>query len=128
MFADIAAIARLALNGATPVEPLLRPPAHSTLLDAQQVRVLIVGSAVINPNGPDNGPASVFFRRDGTFTSSANGVVPWIKHGRYQLRGSRVCVGQLCAAYARDSRGYLEGTPYRGRWIWIRVNVANQNS
>lgn len=126
MFVSLAPSLALMISGATPVEPTLRPPPHAIVLNAQQMRALIVGSAIVDPNGPQ-GVISMSFIKDGTYLSTAPGPVYVVKRGRYQFKANRVCVDGICSALARDERGYLTGTSYKGRWIWRRCKIVRQS-
>jgi hypothetical protein len=125
MFVSLAPGLALVISSAPPVEPILRPPPHAVVLNAQQLRTLIVGSAIVDPNGPQ-GAISASFSKDGTYFSTAPGPVYMLKRGRYQFKGNLVCVEGICSALARDQQGYLTGTPYRGRWIWRRCEIVRQ--
>jgi hypothetical protein len=116
----------LAVSGTLAAEPVLRPPPHAAVLNAQQIRALLVGSVMVDPNGPDSSPATLSFNRNGTFASSAFGVIFTFKRGRYQFKGDRVCVEEICSVIARDRQGYLLGTAFQGRWNWSRRKIARQ--
>jgi hypothetical protein len=114
------------VGSAAAVDPLSPPPPHATVLDAAQLKTLVVGSEMVDPNGTDNMPLTVTFNRDGTFASGSYGIIYMIRTGRYQLKGNRLCMDGTCSVVAHDHQGYVLGTPVRGRWSWKRRVVFRQ--
>lgn len=104
-------------------------PAGAQLLNASQVRQLIVGAIRIGPGLSDGSPESTGYAANGSYIHTYNGIVPMIERGTYRITGGAVCerfkTNYFCFHLAKSNRGgyFMATRPQsRGRkWNWMSV-------